>query len=87
MQVNAVGGLEVAAASEPRYVVFEGKSYLGDFGVGEEVCQGLRHAYVGEAEEVTTLFCGDLQEGGGVMHAAGETGSGLCIDTDSVLFG
>ena len=87
LQVNAVGGLEVAAASEPRYIVFEGKSHLGDFRVGKEVRQRLRHPYVGKAEEVTTLLGGDLQEGGGVMHTAGETGSGLCIDTDSVLFG
>ena len=87
LQVNAVGGLEVAAASEPRYIVFEGKSHLGDFRVGKEVRQRLRHPHVGKAEEVTTLLSGDLQEGGGVMHTAGETGAGLGIYAYGRLLG
>ena len=87
LQVDTVGGLEVATAPKSRYIVLEGKPYLGYFRVGEEVSQGLRHAYMGETEEVAALFGSDLQEGGGIVHAARETGAGLGIHSDGRLLG
>ena len=75
LNVNAVGGREITSAAKAVDIIFERQTDFAHLRVREEIREFLRHADMGETEEVTTLVGRYLNKGSGIMYAALETGT------------
>ena len=85
LDIDAVGGCEIAPATQTVDIVLERQTDLAHVRVCKEIRQLLRHADMRETEEETALVGSYLHEGGGVMRAALKTRSGLRINTYHLL--
>lgn len=85
LHVDAVSRLEVSSASETVDVIFEGKAYLADIRISEDVGKCLRHADMSQTEEVTAFMGSDLHECGGVMDTPLKTRSCFGVYADDTL--
>jgi hypothetical protein len=72
LDVHTVGRCEIPPASESVDVIAESESDLADCRVCEEIREFLRHAYMGESEEIAPLMGGYLDERRGIMDASCE---------------
>ena len=72
LDVHTVGRGEIPPASEAVDVIAESESDLADGRVGEEIREFLRHADMGEPEEIAPLMRGYLDERRGIMDASCE---------------
>ena len=79
LNIDTVSGCELAPAAQTVDVVAESESHFAHLGVGEEIRQLLRHADMGEAEEVTALMIRYLHQRRWIMDAAFERGPGLRV--------
>ena len=85
LDVHAVSGGEITPAAQAVDIIFEGQADFLDVGVGKEGSEALGKADMREAEEVTTLVRGDLNEGRRVVNPALKTRAGFGVHSDRFL--
>ena len=87
LDIDTVGRREITPSTKAVDIIAKGETDLAYLRVGKDVRKGLRHAYMGETEEITTLMRGDLHEGSGIMGTPLKTRPCLGVDTDDRLLG
>ena len=85
LDVDAVGGREIASAAQSVDVILKRQSDLADVLVCEEIREFLRQADMGEAEEITAVVSGNLHECSRVVNTSLETGPCLRVHTYGFL--
>ena len=85
LDVDAVGGREIASASQSVDVILKRQPDLADVLVCEEIREFLRQADMGEAEEITAVVSGNLYECSRVVNTPLETGPCLRVHTYGYL--
>ena len=81
LDIYTISGGELAEPAKTVDVVAEGKTHLTYIGIGEEIRQLLRHAYMREAEEIASFMIRYLHERRRVMDSPLERRSGLRVHT------
>ena len=85
LDVDAVGGREIASAAQSVDIILECQPNLADVLVCEEIREFLRQADMGEAEEITAVVSGNLYECSRVVNTSLETGPCLRVHTYGFL--
>ena len=85
LDVDAVGGREIASASQSVDVILKRQPDLADVLVCEEIREFLWQADMGEAEEITAVVSGNLYECSRVVNTSLETGPCLRVHTYGFL--
>ena len=85
LDVDAVGGREIASAAQSVDVILKRQSDLADVLIREEIREFLRQADMSEAEEITAVVSGNLYECSRVVNTSLETGPCLRVHTYGFL--
>lgn len=85
LDVDAVGGREIASAAQSVDVILKRQPDLADVLVCEEIREFLRQTDMGEAEEITAVVSGNLYECSRVVNTSLETGPCLRVHTYGFL--
>ena len=79
LDINAVSRYKIVPSAQPIDIISERQAHLAYILVRKEIRQHLRHAYVGQPEQVTSLMVRYLDQSRRIMDSSCKTGTGLGI--------